>query len=126
MNVLTANIYRNARLKPEDDSVLVVHSNAAVTLKVASQLLKLVTRAFQIIKANCSVENIELTGHNLPNSLIDLSGCLRMSAVIDVLRGAISKGLDHGLIVHVYRVHVNHTYAYMQEAALGRDWARKT
>ncbi len=109
MDILTANIRRSSGMKQEDDSVLIIHSDAPVARQVILEFFKLVPRTLQVIEADRGVEHIQFANHDLPNSLINPSRRFRISTVINVLRGLISERLDHLSMVHVYRVHVKDT-----------------
>lgn len=95
MNVLAADIHSISVMKAENDSVLIIHSDAPVTSQVILELFQLVPRTLQIIKTDSSIENIQFANHDLPNSPVDLSRGFRISAVIDVLGRLIRKGLNH-------------------------------
>jgi hypothetical protein len=66
MNVLTTNISRIPVSKSEDNSVLIIHTDAPITCQVILELLKLVSWTFQIIETSSSVENIEFAHNHLP------------------------------------------------------------
>jgi hypothetical protein len=66
MDVLTANISRIPVCKSEDNSVLIIHTDAPITCQVILELLKLVPRTFQIIETGSRVENIEFAHNYLP------------------------------------------------------------
>jgi hypothetical protein len=111
MDILTPDFDRISVIEPEDDSVLIIHSNAPVTGPVILEFLKPASRTFQVIKTDGGIEHVQFANHNRPNSPVDLPCGFRISAVINVLSRSVGEGRYHRLSIHVYRVHVNHAVA---------------
>ena len=107
MGVQTSHISCVSVIKAEDYPILIIHADAPVPRPVILEPFKLISWTPQVIQADRSIQNVQFANNNRPNSPVNPSCQLRINAVVDVLRGLVSKGLDHSFIVHVYRVHVN-------------------
>ena len=81
---------------PEDDSPLVVNSNAVKTYEVAAQVLQPVARrASQILNLVCCIQDVQFS-QNLPANVVgEFPNSAGWPPVKKILGRSVPKGIDH-------------------------------